>query len=305
MMKRFLYNICVPIAALFSFASCDDKTDSDYTPGEPAPENCMTVYFDANNSADAVFEESETPTVVLTLKRKRTEQTAEVPIIATDVPSEISVPATAKFEAGQRETTITITGSAFEPSKVYKYSLSVDKEYVDPYADVYGSGNFTGNMVVASWNEYARDVAMTWTTLGVKNSWLAVIERLGDLDRFRVKNFIGSGLTFEFVLGIQSSYGKTYKTIVPLKNVEEYDDGTVKGYYFFDDEKADYPVWKVGDVEVADICFMTYYGSTDYSYVSLTERFITVGVYFTDYTDGSFDDYNYIYLQWKAENEVK
>ena len=79
----------------------------------------------------------------------------------------------------------------------------------------------------------------------------------------------------------------------------------MKGGYLFDDAAQDYPVWTVGDITVADICLMTYYGSTDYSYVSFTERFATVGVYFTDYTDGSYDDYNYVYIQWHEEDEVK
>ena len=295
----------MPVVALSILASCDDKADSDYVPGEPAPENCMTVYFDAANSSEAVFEENEVPSVTLTLKRMRAEEATEVPIIATDVSPEISVPATAKFEAGQTETTITLTGSGFQPSKVYSYSLTVDKAFVDPYADVYGSDKITGTMVVASWNLYAQNVAMTWTTLNVKNEWKATIERLGSLDRYRVKDFIGSGLVFEFTLGPQSSYGKTYKTIVPTKNVEAYDDGTVKGCYLYDDAAQDYPVWTVGDITVADILLMTYYGSTDYSYVSFSERFATVGVYFTDYSDGSYDYYNYVYLQWHEEDEVK
>lgn len=295
----------MPVVALSFLASCDDKADSDYVPGEPAPENCMTVYFDAANSAEAVFGEGDTPSVTLTLKRLRSDQAADVPIIAADVPQEITVPATAKFEAGQTETTITLTGSGLQPSMVYGYSLAVDKSYVDPYADVYGSDKISGTMVVASWNLYAQNVSMTWTTLGVKNEWRTTIERLGNLDRYRVANFIGSGLTFEFTLGQQSSYGKTYKTIVPARNIEAYDDGTVKGCYLFDDAAQDYPVWTVGDISVADICLMTYYGSTDYSYVSFTERFATVGVYFTDYTDGSYDDYNYVYIQWHEEDEVK
>ena len=87
------------------------------------------------------------------------------------------------------------------------------------------------------------------------------------------------------------------------KNVEAYDDGTVKGYYLYDAAKGDYPVWKVGDIEVADICLMTYYGSSDYSYISFKERYAVIGVYFTDYTDETYDYYNYVYLQWESESE--
>ena len=82
-----------------------------------------------------------------------------------------------------------------------------------------------------------------------------------------------------------------------------YDDGTVKGYYLYDAAKGDYPVWKVGDIEVADICLMTYYGSSDYSYISFKERYAVIGVYFTDYTDETYDNYNYVYLQWESESE--
>ena len=98
-----------------------------------------------------------------------------------------------------------------------------------------------------------------------------------------------------------SNYGKTYKVLSLAKNVEAYNDGTCQGYYLYDDALGDYPVWQVGDIGVADLCLMTYYNATDYSYISFKERYAVIGVYFTDYTDGTWDYYNYISLKWDSE----
>lgn len=297
MRRKTIYTIMLA-ALTVAFAACDDKADSDYVPGEPAPENCMTVYFDADNTSESVFEEGQAIAKEVTLTRKVTTEAAEVPIVCKRVDPQIKVPATVRFEAGQSKATLVITAEGMEPSRIYNYEIAVDNKYVDPYADVQGSSLFSGTMVVATWNTYATNVSMKWTTLGVTNTWTTTMERLGTLDRYRVKNFIGSGLDVELIPGGDSSYGKTYKVLSLGKNVDAYDDGTVRGYYLYDDAAADYPVWKVGDIEVADICLMTYYGSTDYSYISFKECYAVIGVYFTDYTDGTYDYYNYVYLQW-------
>ena len=98
-----------------------------------------------------------------------------------------------------------------------------------------------------------------------------------------------------------SNYGKTYKVLSLAKNVEAYNDGTCQGYYLYDDALGDYPVWQVGDIGVADICLMPSYNATDHSYISFKERYAVIGVYFTDYTDGTGDYYNYISLKWDSE----
>lgn len=302
MKKKTIFNIMLAAMAT-TFAACDDKADSDYVPGEPAPENCMTVYFDADNTPESVFEEGQTVAKEITLTRKVTAEAAEVPIVYRRVDPQIKVPAAVTFEAGQATAKLVITAEGMEPSRIYNYEISVDSRFADPYADVRGSSVFSGSMVVAKWNTYATNVSMKWTTLGVTNTWTTTMERLGTLERYRIKNFIGSGLDLELIPGGDSSYGKTYKVLDFAKNVEAYDDGTVKGYYLYDAAKGDYPVWKVGDIEVADICLMTYYGSSDYSYISFKERYAVIGVYFTDYTDETYDYYNYVYLQWESESE--
>ena len=293
------------VVAPLLLAACDDKADDDYVAGEVAPDNCMTVFFDADNTSESVFEEGTPIAKEITLTRKVATEAAEVPIVCKNVDSTIKVPASVHFEAGETKATLTITAEGMEPSKLYYYEIAVDNKYIDPYADVFGSGDFSGSMVVATWEAFANNVRMKWTTLGVTNKWETTIEQLGSLERYRVKNFIGSGLDVELIPAGDSSYGKTYKALKLGKNVEDYDDGTVKGYYLYDAAKGDYPVWSIGDIEVADVCLMTYYGTSDYSYISFKERHANIGVYFTDYTDGSYDYYNYIYLDWNEEDVVK
>lgn len=303
-MKSMIWIQAVLVAmASILLTSCDDKNDGGYEPGEPAPANCMTVYFRAENTPDAVFEEGRPVVKTITLARKLISEAAEVPIVCKNVAPEISVPSSVHFDAGQATAEIDITAGNMQTSRVYSYEISVDKQYVDPYADVYGSADFSGTLVVASWDVFAENVKMTWTTQNAENQWRTTIERLGNLDHYRVKNFAGSGLDIEIVPGGDSSYGKTYKTFTIPNNVEEYDDGEVKGYLLFDDNAQDYPRWETVNREVSELCIMTYYGSTDYSYISFKERYIMFGVYYTDYTDGTYDYYNYIRLQWQEGDE--
>ena len=49
--KFFRYlGLAISAGLLLGFSSCSD--DDDYAPGNPAPDNCMGVYFDAGNAAE-------------------------------------------------------------------------------------------------------------------------------------------------------------------------------------------------------------------------------------------------------------
>ena len=288
-----------------TIASCDDANDNDYTPGTPTPENCMTVYFNAGNTAEGVFEEGTPVAQEITLTRKVTDADAEVPIVCRNADSVIKVPSSVTFKAGEATAVLTITAEGMEPSKVYSYDIEVGEAFADPYADVSGSLRFMGTMLIATWETVVKNATMKWSNLSVTHEWTTDIEKLGNLDRYRVKNFIGSGLDLEFTPYGESSYGKAYQQMKLGKNVEEYDDGTARGYLFYDAEAGKYPVWSTGNVEVKELCLMTHYGSSDYCYISFKDRFANFGVYYSTYNDDQYDYYNYITIVWKEENEKR
>lgn len=305
-MKYKMFRMCLPLLAGSVLFGCDDQNDIPYTPGQPAPEGCMTVYFDNTNSSELIIEPGEDVSFDITLSREEVAEAAEVPLLCTAKSEGLTVPAKAVFAQGERQTTVSVTFGELEVSKPYSFTLKVDEAYVDHYAMVGGSSLFEGTVMAASWAVYADNVTMEWTTLGVQNTWTTRLERLGNTSRYRFPDFLGSGLPLVFTVSGRSSYyaSGNYERIFAFANCEPYVDDAVEGFCFYDDEAGDYPQWTVADgaVGVAELCIMhEYIGDCDYSFVSFDKRDGMLGTYYTTYADGQYDYYNYITFSWPAQ----
>lgn len=98
--KFFRYlGLAVSAGLLLGFSSCSD--DDDYAPGNPAPDNCMGVYFDAGNAAEFILTPDQ-ETVDVKVCRKEAAEAMSVPVKVeyTDTTA-IQVPATAEFKPGR------------------------------------------------------------------------------------------------------------------------------------------------------------------------------------------------------------
>lgn len=301
-MKKTIYQLWMPLMLVLMAAACDDKNDSNYVPGEPAPANCMTVYFDSSNSSETIFEPGGMNAIEVTLSRKDATQAAEIPIICKSASDGLTIPATASFAAGEMHTAITISFGTLEVSKKYSFSLAIDDAYVDHYAIVDGSATLSAYVMAAAWNVAADNVTMKWTTLGVQNTWTTRLERLGETNRYRFQNFLDSGVNLVFTVSGNSAY-TGYECIHYYANCAPYEGTECNAVYLYDDAADDYPTWTVqqSGIEVADICLMETYGNDDYSYISFDKRGGQLGTYFTDYTDGQYDYYNYVTFTWPAQ----
>ena len=143
---------------------------------------------------------------------------------------------------------------------------------------------------------------MKWTTLGMLNFFTGTLEQLGETNRYRFVNFLNSGVDYIFVVGSASTAYVGYNSITTYANYEPYEGPEAKAAYLFDDATQSYPVWQVADgtIEVADICILEDYGTTlGYSCISFDKKGGYVYLYFTDYTDGQYDDYNAVSFSWK------
>ena len=103
-------------------------------------------------------------------------------------------------------------------------------------------------------------------------------------------------------MGSASTAYVGYNSITTYANYEPYEGSEAKAAYLFDDATQSYPVWQVADgtIEVADICILEDYGTTlGYSCISFDKKGGYVYLYFTDYTDGQYDDYNAVSFSWK------
>lgn len=285
------------LAAVLSLTACSDKNDSDYVPGTPTPDGCMQVYFASSNAADFINAPGEKSSIDITVLRKDAAEAAEVPIICKSAAEGLSVPEKVKFEAGSTAAILTISLARLEENKKYDFSLAIPDAYADHYAKLDGSSTYAAYVMEASWNTYVANATMTWKVGGTTQKWSRDIERLGETNRYRVKNFVDSGLDMVFTMGGSASGVSGYNRIEPYTNFYGYSDDSVTGYYFYDSEKDEWPSWTVGSKTISYLCIMTSYaGSGDYSYISFDKGYACFGTYYVDYADETSDSYNYIEL---------
>lgn len=302
-MKKFIYQITMMMAVAFCLAACDDKNDSNYEAGTPTPAGSMQVYFDASNASDFITAPGESSPIEITVSRKDTVNAAEVPIVCLHAASGLTIPSTVKFEPKQKTATLTIGLGTLEENKKYDFSLAIGEEYADHYAILKGSSTYSGYVMEASWDTYVQNVTMTWTVGGSTQTWNQTIERLGTTNRYRIRNFVDSGLDMIFTVGGDAVGMSGYQKIEPYTNYEDWVDGDVNCFVLYDTANDREPEWTVGDKTVNSLYIMRSYGSDTYSYISFEKGYGMFGTYYTSYSDGTSDSYNYIEMEFNPVDE--
>lgn len=304
MMKRIIYNISMLLAVTLGFTACNDKADSDYVPGTPTPANSMQVYFDASNGTDFVFSPGEKGTVDILVSRVDTTEAAEVPVIVKSATDGLSIPSSVKFNAGEQFATLTISADTMEEDKKYEFSLAIDEAYADHYTQLNGASSYSGYLMEASWATYVPEAVLTWKVGGTEQTWTTEIERLGSTSRYRIKDFVGSGLDMVFTVGGAADGQTGYYKIEPYTNYTNWSEDGVDCFVLYDSSKQEYPQWTVGSKTISNLYIMrSYSGYGDYSYISFSNGFGQFGTYYTEYTDESSDYYNYISVRFKQVAE--
>ena len=301
-MKKTIEFLPLLFSALLCLASCADSADTDYTPGQPTAEGCMKVYFDNSNPEDFINEPGTVTNIDVSLSRVDTTKAAEIPIICTSADEGLTIPSSAKFEAGQKTTTIAITFGALEASKKYKFTLALPDEYVDHYTKLDGASTYSSYVMDAAWIDYIANDTIVTTSSGNTCKWIVPLQRLGQTNRYRVQDFLGSGLAFTFTIG-DASTQSGYNKIEPTGNYYNFvnTDYGVNGFYLWDSANSKLPEFTLGSKTVTEMAFMRQYGTTDYTYISLKEGFAQIGTWYTNYADGTYEYYNYVYMYFQPQ----
>ena len=155
--KFFRYlGLAISAGLLLGVSSCSD--DDDYAPGNPAPDNCMGVYFDAGNAAEFILTPDQ-ETVDVKVCSKVAAEAASVPVKVeyTDTAA-IQVPATVEFAQGEKEATLTISVKGLTPKKKFGFKIDVDEAYADPYTKQDGSTVLQSSVLVSQWTKVLENV---------------------------------------------------------------------------------------------------------------------------------------------------
>lgn len=303
-MKKVFSQIYMLMAAAICLTACDDKNDSDYTPGTPTADDCMQVYFDNSNASDFITEPGVGSSIDVYVSRVDTTEAAEVPIVCKSAASELSVPSSVKFDAGQKTATLTIGYGDLKESQKYEFNLAIDEAYADHYSKLDGSTTFSGYVLEAAWATYITGAELDFTVGSTALTWTVDIERLGETERYCIKNFLESGVDLKFSVGTDADGMSGYYKVLPYTNYYDYIDETVNAFYLYDTATGSYPTWTIGGKTIVELCIMrSYTGYGDYSYISFEEGFAQFGTYWTTYDDETYDYYNYIKLYFDPIKE--
>ena len=292
------------LAVALGFTACNDKADSDYVPGTPTPANSMQVYFDASNGTDFIFSPGEEGPVDILISRGDSTQAAEIPIICKKKTDGLNLPSSVKFKAGEKTATITLSVDTWIEDKEYDFDLAIDEAYADQYTQLNGASSLSGYLMKATWKTYVPKAVITWKVGNTDLTWDREIERLGPTNRYRIKDFLGSGLDMVFNVGGAADKQSGYYKIEPYTNYQNCSDYGVDCFLLYDTEKDEYPQWTVGGKTVSYLHIMrSYSGYGDYSYISFSKGFGQFGTYYTEYTDETTDAYNYISIRFAQVEE--
>lgn len=282
---------------MLCLSACDDKNDSDFTPGAPTPEGCMQVFFDKSNPSEFILQPGETTPIEVQVSRVDTLEAAEVPIVCKSADSVFEIPQTAKFAKGDSVATISISYGDLEFSHTYAFSLAIPDNYADHYTLLNGATVYQATVMQTEWKVAYENVNIYYMYNREYLPSTADIEVLKGTDRYRIQNFLGSGLDFVFTASERATTGGSYLKIEPYTNYSNDITDDYSAYYLYDTANDEWPSWEIADgITINYLSFFRTYGSDDFSYISFEDGYGQLCVSYAEYGDGSNEYYNYVLM---------
>lgn len=286
--------------------SCSD--DDNWTPGEQVADGVTGAYFDP--SLAQAYSTADDPEFSITVSRLDTTQaaTVKVSLVSADTTA-ISVPETVTFEKGKATAQLVcraegLLESTKKEPHYYSFTIELDSAQANPYAA--GTTDFTATVVNGSlWLPVVENALFYFGTTTAFPSYYSDIEQFANENRFRIKDFMGSGVDFEF--NIQSaSESKYYSAYTNLEGdvstwcgSVEWDGSHLLEYdgwlYFSPDTENEVYGWSVpgSSVGYASLAFYP-----DYTYIDFSGGYLQTWAYGmlddADYTNNS----EYFYGYW-------
>ena len=302
-MKNINLTLYAAAASLcLSLASCAEES---YEPGPEPAKDCMEAFFLSDNSSEYILG-TESTSITLTVGRLKADNAASIPVIVEAKDEVFKVPSTVEFQAGESTTELTVSFEGIETKKEKAFTIRLADDYVNPYSVHDGSDVFSATVLVSSWKKVVSD-AQFWFSSILKVSTFSDIYWLDGFNRFRIENFLGTGVDL------------SYTILNPDFDIEDLStwQGEFSPLDYYAEEPADdgYKYWSLRNAAgewfewtpegaVSKVTGLSVYRTSYYSNIIMDGKTSPTG-YLTCYLnleDSSYDDWEYIYMYWDPQN---
>ncbi len=315
--------LALMVAAVFTACSDNDK----YEWAGKVAEGNPGAYFAASNVASELLTTDEYANhqkFNLTVKRANSKGSLSVPIIVDQADNVFTIPSTAEFKDGETETQVEIGCPNLETKKKYKFKIHLAEDMTDPYTQTNGSPVFNYDVLVANWVKVVDQAQFVWAKSEFSTTKSAIYWLDGQ-NRFRIENWLGSGIDWQFQIVAQD---KVDNSKFSLDNFNANDRSTWHGalqpynhslmdpyggsywWFMYDVDNEEYASWYPDGEDNLGIYYVNfYYDITSDTYASVDLRgssksyamHLTPYVY---YSDGTESGYTYVYGYWSSMSEA-
>ena len=238
--NKFFAYLCGAMLLAGAMTSCVED-EEDYAPAGPVSEDCMEVYFSADNLELQEFSPSEVDysQVVIPVKVCRTyaAEAVSVPIVIKQSTDIFNAPEVVEFAAGATEATIEITLNNGELG-LHRLDMSIeDPLFANPYKELDGKTVYSLQLDIYRWLKVCDAQLQSALYESLRPTTLEVKEGTSS---YRLTSLWADGYDFHFTLG---NDGKSYA--VP----ESMWIGTMSGYPVIETglTMGGYPLWAAFD----------------------------------------------------------
>lgn len=306
-MKVKIYNI-MAVSMLLSLAACSNSED--WTPGPADNEAGVRAYFNNPTKTSFVFEAdapSSEQTIDVKVSRFVTDNAISIPLELTSETEGFSLLGNADFEAGQSETSVTVSCAGIPAGKQAAFTLSVPENQFYTYGEGLPSVSFSA--IKASWIECADNVTYIYQYLSGEEMYPDTKGRMYQLEgtfQFRLTDFFGSGLDMEFICNTPNSTMFSPLMNCDFENAAGGDYAGMQCWYLFDDENQTWPEWTPGNAEgYPAVAYVVFWGDTSYSTLKMIDNASTLYGYMDLSTDVTFDDDSFEWGVWYVTYNLK
>lgn len=288
--------------AAFMATSCSqEKTyDEDWAPGEVS--TAPGIFFLSQTSLISIDKDVST-TYDIPVGRMTAGEELTVPLVVNCDDANLVVPTSVTFESGKDTSAITIDVTDLQLKKQTPLSITFPAEYINPYAA--GGSVLEANVVASGWEKINNGEGVVFSYVDWSYNPYPSIDpltlqmyHLGGTDRYRIENFMNSGMDFTFDL-TPSPYPawQGYYRIIPLDHQIMTSTYGYNSYYndwwFADEETENWPEYNL----TSGGSPVLFYGTTYYWYDDTSSNeYCFVRRQGAEDTSGTVATYNTAYM---------